>query len=78
MNCLRWLATVLIILGLAACAQGGQAKAPYTAENMHDRGGDGGCVAAGLVECREPLAPGRTHPNPARMASCRAPRSGKT
>jgi hypothetical protein len=43
MNRHRWLATLLLILTLAACAQGGQVPyAPYSPENMHDRGGDGG------------------------------------
>jgi hypothetical protein len=30
----------IALLALAACAQGGQV--PYSPENMHDRGGDGG------------------------------------
>jgi hypothetical protein len=42
MNWHRWLATLLVMLALAACAQGGQAQAPYALENVHDRGGDGG------------------------------------
>jgi hypothetical protein len=40
MNWQNWLATLLITLALAACAQGGQV--PYSPEYMHDRGGDGG------------------------------------
>jgi hypothetical protein len=40
MNWHRWLATLLVMLALAACAQGGWV--PYSPENMHDRGGDGG------------------------------------
>jgi hypothetical protein len=42
MNWHRWLATLLIMLALTACAQGGQVQTPYSPENMHDRGGDGG------------------------------------
>jgi hypothetical protein len=43
MNLHTRLAALFVILALAACAQGGQvAYAPYSPENMHDRGGDGG------------------------------------
>jgi len=42
MNWRRWLMALFVMLALAACAQGGQAQAPYVPENMHDRGGDGG------------------------------------
>jgi hypothetical protein len=40
MNWHRWLATLLIMLALAACAQEGQV--PYSPENIPDRGGDRG------------------------------------
>jgi hypothetical protein len=41
MNWHRWVAALLVMLALAACAQGGQVPyAPYSPENMHDRGGD--------------------------------------
>jgi hypothetical protein len=41
MNWHRWLTALLVTLALAACAQGGQVpSAPYSPENMHDRGGD--------------------------------------
>jgi hypothetical protein len=42
MNWHRRLATLLVMLALAARAQGGQV--PYSPENMHDRGGDGGMM----------------------------------
>jgi hypothetical protein len=43
MNWHRWLASLLIMLGLTARAQGGQVPyAPHSPEYMHDRGGDGG------------------------------------
>jgi hypothetical protein len=46
MNLHRWLAA----LALTACAQGGQvAYAPYSPENMHDRGGDGGGGGGGMM-----------------------------
>jgi hypothetical protein len=41
---MNWLATLLLMLALTACVQGGQAQAlsaPYSPENTHDRGGDG-------------------------------------
>jgi hypothetical protein len=38
MNWHRRLATLLVMLELAACAQGGQV--PNAPENVHDRGGD--------------------------------------
>ena len=38
---MNWLAALLVMLALAACAQGGQVPyVPYPAENVHDRGGD--------------------------------------
>jgi hypothetical protein len=41
MNLHRWLAALLIMLALAACAQGGQVPyAPYSHEDKNDRGGD--------------------------------------
>ena len=43
MNWYRWLATLLVMLALAACVQWGQV--PYAPEYMHDRGGDGGVGA---------------------------------
>ena len=42
MNWHRWLATLLVMLALAACAQGGQD--PYAAYPPHDRGGGGGMM----------------------------------
>jgi hypothetical protein len=42
MNWHRWLAALIVMLALAACAQGVQV--PYAPENMHDRGGDGGMM----------------------------------
>jgi hypothetical protein len=46
MNWHRWLATLLVTLALAACTQGGQVPyAPYSPENMHDRGGGEGVGA---------------------------------
>jgi hypothetical protein len=36
---MNWLPALLVMLALAACAQGGQAT--YAPENMHDRGGGG-------------------------------------
>jgi hypothetical protein len=43
MNWHRRLAAFFVLLALAACAQEGQVLyAPYSPENMHDRGGDGG------------------------------------
>jgi hypothetical protein len=44
MNWHRWLAARFVMLALAACSQGGQV--PYSPENVHDRGGDGGGVGA--------------------------------
>jgi hypothetical protein len=45
MNCNRWLAALLVMLALTACAQGGQVPyAPYSPENVHDRGGEGGMM----------------------------------
>jgi len=42
MNWHRWVAALVVMLALAACAQGGQVPdAPYSQETMHDRGGDG-------------------------------------
>jgi hypothetical protein len=41
MNWRRCLAILLGTLALAACAQ-----VPYSPENVHDRGGDGGGVGA--------------------------------
>jgi hypothetical protein len=39
MNWHRWLATLFVVLALAACAQGGQAPyAPYSHEDRNDRG----------------------------------------
>jgi len=41
MNRHRWLAALFVMVALAACAQGGQAQAPYaphSPENVHDRG----------------------------------------
>jgi hypothetical protein len=50
MNRHRWLDMLLIMLALAACAQGGQVPyAPYPRENMHDRGGDGGGGGGGMM-----------------------------
>ena len=41
MNCHRRLATLFVMLALAACAQGGQVPyAPYSHEDRNDRGGD--------------------------------------
>jgi hypothetical protein len=41
MNWHRWLATLFVMLALAACVQAGQVpNTPYSPENMHDRGGD--------------------------------------
>jgi hypothetical protein len=38
MNWHRWLATLLVMLALTGCAQGGQVPyAPYSPEYMHDR-----------------------------------------
>jgi len=34
----RWLAALLVMLALAACAQGGQV--PYVPQNVRDRGSD--------------------------------------
>jgi hypothetical protein len=49
MNWHRWLATLFVLLALAACAQGGQVTSPpYSPENMHDRGGDGGGGGGGM------------------------------
>jgi hypothetical protein len=46
MNWHRWLATLFVMLALVACAQEGQVPyAPYSPENIHDRGGDGGVGA---------------------------------
>jgi hypothetical protein len=43
MNWHRRFATLFFMLALALCAQGGQVpNAPYSPENMHDRGGGGG------------------------------------
>jgi predicted small lipoprotein YifL len=37
---MKWLAALLVMLALAACAQGGHVPyAPYLPENVHDRGG---------------------------------------
>ena len=43
MNWQRWLVALFVMLALAACARGGGQVpyAPYSPENMHDRGGDG-------------------------------------
>ena len=41
MNWHRWFTRLLVLLSLAACAQGGQAQAPsapHSPENVHDRG----------------------------------------
>ena len=41
MNRHRWLLTLLVMLALAWCAQGGQAQAPsapHSLENVHDWG----------------------------------------
>jgi hypothetical protein len=41
MNWRRWLATLFIMLALAACTQGGQVLyAPYSHEDKNDRSGD--------------------------------------
>jgi hypothetical protein len=41
MNWHRWLAALIVMLPLAACAQGGQVPyAPYSHEDKNDRGGD--------------------------------------
>jgi hypothetical protein len=42
---MNWFAALLVMLALAACAEGGQAQAPYALyapENTYDRGGGGG------------------------------------
>jgi hypothetical protein len=45
MNWHRWLATLFVMLALTACVQEGQAPyAPYSPENIYDRGGDGGMM----------------------------------
>jgi hypothetical protein len=41
MNWHRWLATLFVMLALAACAQEGRVPyAPYSDEDRNDRGGD--------------------------------------
>jgi hypothetical protein len=48
----RWLAALLLMLALGACVQEGQTPyAPYSPENMHDRGGDGGGEVEAAVAC---------------------------
>jgi hypothetical protein len=36
MNWQRWLATLFVMLALAACAEGGQAQAPYSPYSHND------------------------------------------
>ena len=49
MNWHRWLATLFVLLALAACTQGGQAPhAPSSPQNIHDSGG-GGVKRAGAI-----------------------------
>jgi hypothetical protein len=53
MNLRRRLAALFLILALGGCAQvptgsGQEPYAPYSPENMHDRGGDGGSSGGGM------------------------------
>jgi hypothetical protein len=69
MNWQNWLATLLITLALAACAQGGQV--PYSPEYMHDRGGGGGGGGGGGISRKGPTSINVTH------SKCRSEKTSK-